>query len=630
MKKVVQSETDGTAPGAWSYDFALTDSEGAAIETVTINGTGNTDGTQTYKALTFSAPGTYTYTITESATEGSANSGIVNGATTGTVTVTVTDNGDGTLTATASSTTEKPLTFTNTYKVSSVIVDPPVKKVIEGTEELYNKGDFTFKIENTAAPDGVTAPMPENTVITNSAEFERQDEPGFYEFGEITFTIPGTYTYKVTESGTVAGVTNDAAATTGKTITFTVTDNGEGQLVVTPTTDQAVFTFENVYEDVSVTVNKVWDDANNQDGKRPTSITVTLNNGTVVTLNEENKWSATVDKLPKYDSDHKEIVYTWTEGEMPEGYTLKGEPEVKGTVTTLTNTYEPGKTNVSGRKIWEDKDNQDGKRPASITVNLLANGQTVQSKTVTAEDGWAWNFTGLPEYSNGKEITYTVEEDAVEGYTPEVNGYSITNTHEVEKIDVTVTKTWSDYENQYNTRPQSITVQLYANGKACGDPVTITADNAGQDGKWTYTYTGLDKYEAGEEIAYTVKEEAVSGYTTTYNGLDITNSYVRSNPSRPPKDPDPTPDPVVDPDEPIDDPDTPLAPGTIDEPEEPIDDPDTPLAPYEEEPDEEISEEPTPLSPYTGDDRHTAVWGFVSLLSLAGIVVVARKRREEE
>jgi hypothetical protein len=101
----------------------------------------------------------------------------------------------------------------------------------------------------------------------------------------------------------------------------------------------------------------------------------------------------------------------------------------------------------------------------------------------------------------------------------------------------------------------------------------------------------------------------------------------RPNPNPDPT-PDPDPDPTDDPEEPIDDPDTPLAPGTIDDEDEPIDDGDTPLAPAEEE-DTEIDEEATPLTPFTGDERHTAVWGFVSLLSLAGIVVVARKRREE-
>ena len=68
----------------------------------------------------------------------------------------------------------------------------------------------------------------------------------------------------------------------------------------------------------------------------------------------------------------------------------------------------------------------------------------------------------------------------------------------------------------------------------------------------------------------------------------------------------------------------------VEEPDDEIVDDEPPLANYEEEPDDEIDEEPTPLSPYTGDDRHTAAWGFVSLLSLAGIVLVTRKRREEE
>ena len=98
-----------------------------------------------------------------------------------------------------------------------------------------------------------------------------------------------------------------------------------------------------------------------------------------------------------------------------------------------------------------------------------------------------------------------------------------------------------------------------------------------------------------------------------------------SNP-RPPKD-EPTEEPEDNPDEEIPEEDTPLAPAE-EEPEE-IPAEDTPLAPYEEEPDEAIDEEPTPFSPYTGDDRHTAAWGFVSLLSLAGIVVLGRKRREE-
>lgn len=122
-------------------------------------------------------------------------------------------------------------TVTNTYNPTPVSVDPPVQKVIENNPDLYNKGDFTFTIENTAKPDSVeNAPMPENTSIKNNATYEFDGKTGFYEFGEIEFKVPGTYTYVVKESGTVAGVTPDPDASRGKTITFTVTDDGTGKL----------------------------------------------------------------------------------------------------------------------------------------------------------------------------------------------------------------------------------------------------------------------------------------------------------------------------------------------------------------------------------------------------------------
>ena len=70
-------------------------------------------------------------------------------------------------------------------------------------------------------------------------------------------------------------------------------------------------------EVTSATVKKVWDDANNQDGKRPESLEVELSNGKKVTLNAENEWTATVENLPVYANGEK-IAYTWTEGKMPE------------------------------------------------------------------------------------------------------------------------------------------------------------------------------------------------------------------------------------------------------------------------------------------------------------------------
>ncbi|MCD0027789.1 Cna B-type domain-containing protein, partial [Streptococcus agalactiae] len=69
-------------------------------------------------------------------------------------------------------------------------------------------------------------------------------------------------------------------------------------------------------------------------------------------------------------------------------------------------------------------------------------------------------------------------------------------------------------------RPTSIKVNLLANGTVINSQ-TVTA---GDD--WSYSFTDLPKYANGSEIVYTVTEDAVADYTTTYDGYNITNSYT--------------------------------------------------------------------------------------------------------
>ena len=279
--------------------------------------------------------------------------------------------------------------------------------------------------------------------------------------------------------------------------------------------------------ETSASVTKIWDDADNQDGIRPESITVALlANGTptnkTVTLTAANNWTQTITGLPE-KADGEYITYTWTEVNVPEGYSLTGTSKNE-TVTTLTNTHTPELTSITGTKTWKDADNQDGKRPESITVNLFADGTKLKSQSVSADaDGnWSYSFTDLPKYANGQEITYTVTEDAVDGYTTESDGYNFINTHQPETTEITGTKTWNDANNQDGKRPESITVILLANGTE-KTRQAVTADEAGN---WTYTFKDLPKYANGQEITYTVAEEEVTDYTTTYDGSNITNSYT--------------------------------------------------------------------------------------------------------
>ena len=175
--------------------------------------------------------------------------------------------------------------------------------------------------------------------------------------------------------------------------------------------------------------SKTWDDANNQDGKRPTSITINLlANGTKIdsaTVTAKENWKYSFNNLPKY-KDGKEIEYTISEEPVKDYTTEVDKFNVK-------NTHKPEITKVEGSKTWDDADNQDGVRPESITINLMANGKKVDTVTITAKDEWKYSFENLPKFEAGKEIVYTVTEEAVEGYTTEINGFNIKNTHKPEK-----------------------------------------------------------------------------------------------------------------------------------------------------------------------------------------------------
>ena len=269
---------------------------------------------------------------------------------------------------------------------------------------------------------------------------------------------------------------------------------------------------------MNVTVTKIWDDANDQDGIRPTSIQVQLyaNDealGNPVTLFGD-AWSFTWTNVYVY-ADGEEIVYTVKEVDVPDGY----DATVEG--LKITNTHKPAETTVSGSKTWNDGDNRDGLRPESITINLLADGEEVAELVVTAENGWEWTFEGLPVYADGQEIVYTITEDEVKGYEASVEGFNVTNTHAPEVMDLTVEKIWNDAEDQDGKRPESIEVQLLANGEAYGEVVVLTGDS------WSYTWEDLFVYAEGVEITYTVEEVNVpDGYEATVDGLKITNTHT--------------------------------------------------------------------------------------------------------
>ena len=239
---VVPEELDG--PESWSYEIKVEAKDGApAAETMTGTVTDKAD-TVTFGEFTYTMPGTYKYTVSEAGDiAGVTNDKEAKGKE---VTVTVVDNGDGTLTATADSTADAPLAFTNTYSVEKVIVDPPVKKILKDADLKDHEGEFTFKIEGKTAPEGVEEiPMPTNTEITNSKKFLKDGSTDLYEFGEIEYLVPGTYTYTVSEvGGNLDYIKYDGSE---YTLTVTVTDNKDGTLSAKMDPEEGEMVFNNEY-----------------------------------------------------------------------------------------------------------------------------------------------------------------------------------------------------------------------------------------------------------------------------------------------------------------------------------------------------------------------------------------------
>ena len=348
---------------------------------------------------------------------------------------------------------------------------------------------------------------------------------------------PEQVTIKLLADGVETGQTAVASAANNWTYEFSnLPKNKAGKAITYSLQEEAVAEYTASYQAYNVTnshtpgqtshtVQKVWDDGQNQDGLRPVELKVQLyaddqKYGDEVSLTAANNWTYTWSQLPE-KAQGKAISYQAREVAVPQGYQAD-QPSTQAGVTTLTNRHTPEVTSVSGTKTWKDNNNQDGVRPERIKVNLLADGVLKASKEVSAADNWAYSFDNLPKFAAGQAVVYTITEDAVAEYSTQVEGYNLTNSHTPGQTSLTVTKQWQDQGDQDGLRPSQIQVQLYADGVASGSPVTLTAAN-----NWVYTWSGLAEKANGKTIEYSVKEvDQPSGYTSTTNQVSPGNVLI--------------------------------------------------------------------------------------------------------
>ena len=260
--------------------------------------------------------------------------------------------------------------------------------------------------------------------------------------------------------------------------------------------------------------------------RRPESITLQVKNGNEIVqeqvVTENENWKHTFTNLPKYDNLGNEINYTVDEKETLEFYAKA----VLGNVVTNTFTVPDDKIKIVGQKEWQDNENEAGKRPTSVILQVKANGVVVTEAEVNENNLWRYEFT-LPKYDSlGNEIEYSIDEREIENKFYEKIGVEenvVINKFVVpdEKIQIKVQKSWDDNDDEAEKRPTSIILQVKDGEKVVSEAEVSETTN------WEHTFE-LPKYDhLGDEINYTVDETFESKfYIKNIVGNVITNKFV--------------------------------------------------------------------------------------------------------
>lgn len=345
------------AEGEFSFELLeIADKEVKPVETVT-NGA---DGKVTFSAIKYTEIGQHTYMLRE--VKGDAG-GITYDDTTYTIVTTISDNGKGQLVAThelKGAEDVKSIEFKNAYTANAAeasLAGIKNLQVADGLTPADIAGKFTFTV---TGEEG--APMPANASVTNDAK-------GKVDFGKITFTLDDlnkalgekpekrehTFTYTVTESGEVAGVTNDAKLS--REVFFTVTDDGKGNLIVSRKPDGDVaFTFTNTYNVTPVetsvtdqiTANKVLTGRELKEGEF--SFELVEGDKVVATGKNDAEGKITMGAV-KYDKAGK---HTYTLCEANGGTTSKGITYSDAEYTIETTITDNGDGTLKAEHVLKD------------------------------------------------------------------------------------------------------------------------------------------------------------------------------------------------------------------------------------------------------------------------------------
>lgn len=373
----------------------------------------------------------------------------------------------------------------------------------------------TCNVEVTSDARLVLTPADKLSVVqgdTATIEAKAWDGSAYVENPEITWQSYNTAIATVDDKG---GVTGIKKGNVGVAATWNGVTSDPVQVTVVPS------------RNVSLTTE--WNDSDNQDGSRPEKTTVQLTangqlTGDPVELNADNNWTYEWKQLLAEDEEGTNIVYRVT-ADAPEDYTAK----VTGSADdgfVVTYSHEIAKTSVTASVEWDDADDKDGIRPKSVSFQLKADGENVgDAITVNAGSNWTKTWEDLPEKKAGKALTYTVEVSDIpteeDQYTvttsgDAASGFVFKASHVSTSVEIPVSVTWDDAENQDGARieaVEAVEAELYANGEATGNKVTLNAEN-----NWTAKFASVDVKKDGTRIKYEVKGTEADGYDVSVAG----------------------------------------------------------------------------------------------------------------
>ena len=317
----------------------------------------------------------------------------------------------------------EPVELTNAYEPDEGALE--IMKTFVGTPEGADLSGMIFHIV------GVDA--------TGAEIFNEEHTYEEFKGGRLTLSGLMVGTYTVTEKEPEGGLIENY------TLSEASIKEGEAEVVLNAT---ATVGLVNIYEQDKgkLTIRKTFTGAPRNADLTGLNFHIESADGEFAT--DVSYAAFTGDSYTLEDLPVGEYTVTETNAEdLIANYVLQANSVTEGSGTVnLTNNYDVPQTSVSVLKIWDDLNNLDESRPASLNVNLMNGSTAVKTVTLTEGNGWAAEVDSLPLFdAGGALINYTWSEDTVAGYTLSSqrtlgNVTIITNTHVPELISVSVKK----------------------------------------------------------------------------------------------------------------------------------------------------------------------------------------------